>query len=115
MPFLASLIMIAAVAPLPQPTGGYLEFTLATEYQSGPSLVQVLLPERLEPSNGYPVLYILPVESGTKCEYGSGMEEAKKADIANRYGVICVSPTFNKAAPWYGNHAPIPSSARKTM
>ncbi len=55
------------------------------------------------------VLYILPVESGTKSEFGSGMAEAKKADIANKYGVICVCPTFNKAAPWYGNHATNPA------
>jgi S-formylglutathione hydrolase FrmB len=107
---LASLTMITASAQSPEERsqGGLREFSLTTEYQAGPCLVQVLLPDRLEPSRRYPVLYILPVESGTKTEYGSGIEEARKADIANKYGVICVGPTFNKAAPWYGNHATNP-------
>jgi S-formylglutathione hydrolase FrmB len=112
---LFKLTMFAASAQSPEeppklnPTSGFTEFSLTTEYQAGPSLVQMLLPDRLDPSKRYPVLYILPVESGTKAEFGSGMAEAKKADIANKYGVICVCPTFNKAAPWYGNHATNPA------
>lgn len=102
----ATLSMTAAIAN--PPAGGFQEFTLTTEYQSGPSVVQVLLPDQIDPAKRYPVLYILPVEGGTKSEYGSGMQEARKADLANKYGVICVAPTFNKAAPWYGNHATNP-------
>lgn len=83
---------------------GFLEFTLTTEYQAEPALVRVLLPDHPDPVKRHPVLYILPVESGVKSEFGNGLIEAKKADIANRYRVICVYPSFNKAAPWYGNH-----------
>ncbi len=36
------------------------------------------------------------------------MEEARKADVANRYGVICVYPSFLAIPPWYGNHATDP-------
>lgn len=105
---LLSGISAAASEPVVNPASGFTEFTLTTDYQAGPSLVRVLLPEPLDPAKRYPVLYILPVESGVKSEFGNGLIEARKAGIANRYGVICVYPSFNKAAPWYGNHATNP-------
>jgi len=108
---LAILLSGAAVLagePVFNPASGFTEFTLTTEYQAGPALVRVLLPEPLDLEKRYPVLYILPVESGVKAEFGNGLTEAKKAEFANRHGVICVYPSFNKAAPWYGNHATNP-------
>ncbi len=69
--------------PKLNPAGGYLEFSLTTEYQEGPSLVQVLMPDRLEPEKRYPVLYNLPVESGTKSEFGSGMAEDRRDGSAD--------------------------------
>jgi enterochelin esterase-like enzyme len=105
----ASMPLPAQAAPESDPElsaqNGFMESTLTTEYQSGPALVQVLLPDRLDRSKKYPVLYILPVEAQNGSEFGSGLVEAKKADIANKYQVICVYPTLTKAAPWYGNHA----------
>jgi len=98
---------VPADNPELNPKTGFMECTLTTEYQAGPTLVQILLPDHLDASKKYPVLYILPVEGGTKSEFGNGLVEAKKADVANKYGVICVYPTFNKAAPWYGNHATV--------
>jgi len=107
-PLLASLPMptnsSVDATPGLNPKTGFMEFQLATEYQAGPALVQVLLPDHPVPSKKYPVLYILPVE-GIQSAFGHGLVEAQKADIANKYGVICVYPLFNKAAPWYGNHA----------
>ena len=90
------------------PETGFFECELTTEYQSGPALVQILLPDHLDRSKTYPVLYILPVE-GIGSKFGHGLVEAQKADIANKYGVICVYPIFNKASPWYGNHATEPT------
>lgn len=109
---LASLPVLANAspnaAPALNPNTGFMECQLTTEYQAGPALVQVLLPDHLDPAKKYPVLYILPVE-GIKSAFGHGLVEAQKADIANKYGVICVYPLFNKAAPWYGNHASNPT------
>jgi len=111
-PLLACLPMLTHASPNGDPElnpkTGFLECGLTTEYQAGPALVQVLLPDHLDRSKKYPVLYILPVE-GIRSEFGHGLVEAKKADIANKYGVICVYPLFNKAAPWYGNHATDPT------
>lgn len=91
------------------PKSGFIEHRLITDYQEGPTLIEILLPDPLEPSRKYPVLYILPVEAGHRSEFGHGLVEARKADIANKFGVICVYPSFNKAAPWYGNHATDPT------
>jgi S-formylglutathione hydrolase FrmB len=96
-------------APVLNPQTGYWECTLTTPHQPEPALVQILLPDRLDPHKPYPVLYILPVEPAHRNEYGSGLAEAKKAGAANKYGVICVYPSFAKIAPWYGNHATDPS------
>ncbi len=111
-PFLAIFSMLIHASPdaAPQlnPETGFMECKLTTEYQAGPALVQVLLPDRFDASKKYPVLYILPVE-GIGSNFGHGLVEAKKADVANRFGVICVYPIFNKASPWYGNHATEPT------
>ena len=110
--FLAILPMLthasSDAAPQLNPETGFMECELTTEYQAGPTLVQVLLPDRFDVSKKYPVLYILPVE-GKGSKFGHGLVEAKKADVANKFGVICVYPIFNKASPWYGNHATEPT------
>lgn len=80
---------------------------LPSEFQSAPTRVEVLLPDQILPQKQYPVLYILPVEGPGHPQFGDGMLEAKKADLANKYGLICVYPSFT-AAPWFGNHATNP-------
>ena len=86
--------------------GGYWEATLASEYQAKPAKVEILLPNHLDSAKKYPVLYILPVEAQGSA-FGHGLIEAKKADIANKYEVICVYPSFT-STPWFGNHATDP-------
>jgi S-formylglutathione hydrolase FrmB len=95
--------------PALNPQTGFLECTLTTPYLPAPALVQILLPDHLDPQKKYPVLYILPVEPQHKSEYGSGLLEARKVDAANKYGAICVYPSFPKVSPWYGNHATDPN------
>ena len=89
------------------PATGIWRYELASEFQSGPTAVEVLLPDVMAEGKRYPVLYILPVEPEGKTVYGSGLLEAKKADAANRFQIICVAPSF-KVVPWYGNHATDP-------
>jgi S-formylglutathione hydrolase FrmB len=86
---------------------GLQQYTVRSEYQSVPARVEILLPDHLDPQRKYPVVYILPVEPEHRNEYGHGLVEAQKADIANKYEVICVYPSF-AAVPWFGNHADDP-------
>ncbi|MEZ0389583.1 MAG: alpha/beta hydrolase-fold protein [Verrucomicrobium sp.] len=86
------------------PATGCWHFGLSSPCQSGSTSVQVILPDPLDREKRYPVLYVLPVEPEGSYRFGNGMAEAKKADVANKYQVICVAPSF-KVVPWYGNHA----------
>ena len=76
---------------------------LTSEFQSGETLIRVLLPEKLEPAERLRVLYLLPVEANTEHRYGDGLQEAKKLDLANKHRLICVAPTFSHL-PWYADH-----------
>lgn len=69
--------------------------------------MEVLLPKRVDPSRRYPVIYCLPVNAGTKGEWGHPLTEASKAGLADRYQAIFVTPSF-PILPWYGNN---PSNA----
>ncbi|HSH96298.1 MAG TPA: alpha/beta hydrolase-fold protein, partial [Roseimicrobium sp.] len=99
-----------APAPTTQPTlnpkSGFWEVNLESEDQAGPTLVEILLPQKLDPAKEYPVLYVLPVGGEHKDPpvWGHGLVEAKKAGIADKYDLICVAPTFS-IHPWLGNHA----------
>ncbi|MEM1059205.1 MAG: alpha/beta hydrolase-fold protein [Verrucomicrobiota bacterium] len=86
---------------------GIVEIELDSPHQDGPTRVEVLLPDRPEPGKKYPVLYILPVGGAAKRAFGDGLQEARQADLANKYGVICVQPYFS-LVPWLGNHATDP-------
>ncbi len=83
---------------------GFYECKLPSEFQARPATVEILLPTKMDPEKKYPVVYILPVGGASKRGYGDGLVEAKKADVANKYDVICVSPYFTEI-PWFGNHA----------
>lgn len=76
---------------------------VTSEFQSGETLIRVLLPEKLEPAERLRVLYLLPVEANTEHRYGDGLIEAKKLDLANKHRLICVAPTFSHL-PWFADH-----------
>jgi S-formylglutathione hydrolase FrmB len=90
-----------AEGPKPDKTGIPAYF-LRSPYQRGPNALQFLLPEKLEQGKRYPVLYILPVYAGGDAK-ASGIHEAKRLDLHNRHGLICVAPTFDRV-PWYADH-----------
>jgi S-formylglutathione hydrolase FrmB len=74
-----------------------------SEYQGAATEIRVLLPDRLEPGKRYPVLYVLPVEALREDRYGDGLDECRRLDLADKYGLICVAPTFSHL-PWYADH-----------
>jgi len=94
----------------PQPVHpGTVCYTVTSDYQKGPNKLEVLLPDKVEPGRKYPVLYVLPVNTGTDGTWGSGIVELQKLDVQNRYGVMVVAPAYD-VEPWYGD-MPKPSDA----
>ena len=90
------------------PDGGTRTWTVTSQYLAGPTEIEAILPRRLQPGRRYPVLYILPVNPGAQGPWGSGLEEARNQDVANRHSLVCVAPTFD-SLPWYADHPTDPA------
>lgn len=88
-----------------EPDGsGLMVHRVCSPYQTGETLIRVLLPAQLAAGRRYPVLYILPVEHGLNARDGDGLREARRLGLQEHEGgVICVSPTFSQW-PFYGDH-----------
>ncbi len=82
---------------------GMVVHTVQSPFQSGKTKIRVLLPDNLDKTARYPVLYVLPVEPLDGRQWGDGLQEVQKHDLQNKYGAICVEPTFS-AMPWYADH-----------
>ena len=93
----------ARVSPAVKDEAGILIHAVRSEYQSAPTRIRVLPPGALEKGKRYPVLYVLPVEPTDGRQWGDGLLEVKKAGLHDKYGLICVQPTFS-AMPWYADH-----------
>ncbi len=72
-------------------------------YQDGETKIRVLLPDDFRPETRYHCLYVLPVEANGENHYGDGLLECRRVNIANRFQLICVAPTFSQL-PWYADH-----------
>ena len=84
--------------------------TVESPYVGAPAVVEVLLPDRLDPARRHRVLYVLPVEAGdnsAQFTFGDGLMEVRRLDLHNRHGLVCVSPHFD-TLPWYGAHSDNP-------
>jgi S-formylglutathione hydrolase FrmB len=92
---------------------GFTAYTVNSPYQSRPTQIEVLPPDVMASGETYPVLYLLPVNDGIMNQWGSGIVEARKHDLANRFNVICVSPEYDYT-PWYGNHPSDPALQQET-
>ena len=78
--------------------------TLRSKYQTGPTRVRVLLPDKMDENKYYPALYVLPVEAGGGTRWGDALAEIRRGDLHNKHGLICVFPEFSHL-PWYADHA----------
>ena len=120
---LAAVACLAAAGPLPgQAPGdspacisdartdddGFLVHSVRSEYQDRPTRIRVLLPGKPEEGRRYPVLYVLPVEAGDGGRYGDGLLEVKTLGLHEKFGLICVQPTFARL-PWYADHPTDPT------
>lgn len=82
---------------------GILIHEVKSPYQAGTTQIRVLLPDPLDKTKHYPVVYVLPVEAGNEARYGDGLTEVKKNDLPNRYKAVFIAPTFSQL-PWYADH-----------
>ncbi|MBC8115979.1 MAG: ribosomal protein L7/L12 [Candidatus Saccharimonas sp.] len=82
---------------------GWITHTVESEFQAKPTEIRVLLPDKLDPAQRHPVLYVLPVEAARESRYGDGLAEVKRCDLHNKHDLICVAPTFAHL-PWYADH-----------
>ncbi|MEA1951514.1 MAG: alpha/beta hydrolase-fold protein [Planctomycetota bacterium] len=92
---------------------GIINYTVMSPYQKRPTIIEVLLPDGAPEGARYPVLYILPVNDGLDGQWGSGIQEAKRHSIHNRYKVICVSPEYDYT-PWFGDHPTDPTLGQES-
>ncbi len=96
------------MAPKPKfnASSGCWEMQLRSRFQAGPTTVQIFTPSHLALARRYPgALYPTGYSQGKP--FGSGIVEAKKADLANKYDIICVYPDLT-GTPWFGNSATNP-------
>ena len=93
----------ASISPAVRDEKGVLVHTVQSEYQPGTTKIKVLLPRVLDKITRYRVLYVLPVEPLGEMKWGDGLWEIQKNDLQDKYGLICVQPTFAQT-PWYADH-----------
>jgi hypothetical protein len=82
---------------------GFLVHEVRSPYQAKITQIRVLLPDKVEKGQHYPVVYVLPVEAGAESRYGDGLKEVKQLDLHNTPGAVFVAPTFSHL-PWYADH-----------
>lgn len=76
---------------------------LNSPFQAGDTTVRVLLPDQLDRSRQYRVLYVLPVVAGAERRFGDGLQQIRNHGLQNEHRLICVAPEFT-AAPWFADH-----------
>lgn len=82
---------------------GVVVHSVRSDFQPDETTIRVLLPDQVKEGQRYPVLYVLPVEAGAGTRWGDGLVEVKKHRLADRFGLICIAPTFSQL-PWYADH-----------
>lgn len=93
----------AIISPATTDEHGFLVHDVESPYQAGKTQIRVLLPNRLNAGQTYPVIYVLPVEAKNESRFGDGLIEVKKHDLHNKHQVVFVAPTFSHL-PWYADH-----------
>ncbi|MCL4691330.1 MAG: hypothetical protein KJ060_02315 [Candidatus Hydrogenedentes bacterium] len=112
-PHLAAAAVDISVDGPSESANGFTAYTVNSPYQARPTQIEVLPPDVMAPGETYPVLYLLPVNDGIMNQWGSGIVEARRHDLANRFKVVCVSPEYDYT-PWYGNHPSDPALQQET-
>ncbi|MBC8039070.1 MAG: hypothetical protein H7Y06_00855 [Opitutaceae bacterium] len=92
------------------PKPGIVSFSVtAPGYQKGTNRLEVLCPDVMPAGKRFPVLIVLPVNTGIDGNWGSPIEEMRKLNLHNLYQVICVVPAYD-VEPWFGDMPAAPAS-----
>ena len=70
--------------------------------QSTETKISVIVP-KIAAKQTCRTLYVLPVEKLDEQSWGDSVGEFLKHDLANKFNLVCVFPTFSKL-PWYADH-----------
>ncbi|MDB6168335.1 MAG: dependent oxidoreductase, partial [Verrucomicrobia bacterium] len=103
---------VASVLPGVPDRNGIIVHEVQSPRQAGPTEIRMLLPEHTG-SDRLPVIYVLPVETGTKTDLGDPLLEIKRLNLQNICNVIFVEPTFS-ATPWYADNPNDPKVRQET-
>jgi hypothetical protein len=100
---LLPVVLYAEDYPVRSQERGAWRHTVASSFQSKPTIVEVLQPDTFDRTKRYRVIYLLPVEPSEEVKFGDPIQVVRKFGYHNKHDVIFVRPTFSKT-PWYGNH-----------
>ncbi|MCA8997807.1 MAG: hypothetical protein KDA80_12500 [Planctomycetaceae bacterium] len=89
--------------PAQRDSHGIMTQRIVSPRQSTATEIRVLLPDPVDSSTSYPVVYLLPVEAGRGDRYGDPLMEILKQKLHQKYAVIFVSLRFAEL-PWYADH-----------
>lgn len=92
---------------------GFLVHAVQSPYQAGETQIRILLPDEIDATAKYSVVYVLPVEAKNEHRYGDGLLEIKQRDLHNKHRAIFVAPTFSHL-PWYADHPNDPEIRQET-
>ena len=93
---------------------GVLLHRVKSRFQTGETEIRVLLPKTTaQPAEGFPVIYVLPVEANRESRYGDGLKEILRQRLHQKHQAIFVAPTFSNL-PWYADHPDDPTIAQET-
>jgi S-formylglutathione hydrolase FrmB len=91
---------------------GFVVYDVRSEFQAGTTQIFTRAPAKIM---GGPLLtlYVLPVEAHDEKRWGDARAEIAKLDLANRYRVVVVFPTFSHL-PWFADHPSDPHIRQET-
>jgi S-formylglutathione hydrolase FrmB len=108
----------ASAASADPQLSGVVDYSVNSSYQlPGASNVLRILTPQAGVNQSTRFLYVLPVQSGLPSSpnynpgYGDGMSVAQRLQLADRYNLVVVAPSFNQAGPdpWYADSQTTPS------
>ena len=91
---------------------GEIRHRIRSSLQKSETHLRVLVPDK-DGRDRFRLLYVLPVEAGLGTHWGDAVAEIQQLDLHNRFGLVCVYPTFSDL-PWYADHPSETSIAQET-
>ncbi len=101
--FLILATALTAADTMTLESDGFRVHKISSAYQTGDTAVRVLLPNKIDPTKKYRVLYVLPVVAAAERRFGDGLRQVRDLGLHDEHDLICVAPEFT-APPWFADH-----------